>query len=101
MLERVERAVDLDRRKGARGEFQLAALRKVLRIEHAAPGRVTPARNADTNGCRHDLTAASNQRTGPTARILQKRADCGERLCLPEITICTVTFRTHHRSRSY
>src|SRR6185503_4452615 len=48
-LQRIERAIELDRGKNARSEFQLAAL-LVIRIEHAAPRRIAPAGDADADG---------------------------------------------------
>jgi hypothetical protein len=48
-LQRIERAIELDRGENARGVFQLARLRQPARVEVAPPRRVAPARNADTD----------------------------------------------------
>ena len=47
LLQRVEGAVDLDRRQPARGVGQLLALGQPLRVEVAAPGRVGPPGHPD------------------------------------------------------
>jgi len=51
-LQRVERAVDLDRLQQARRVCELEALRQRVRIEHATPGRVAPAGNSHADACR-------------------------------------------------
>jgi hypothetical protein len=51
-LQRVERAVDLERVKDGRGVRELEPLGETLRIEPAAPGRVPPAGEADPNSSR-------------------------------------------------
>jgi hypothetical protein len=47
-LQRIKRAVDFDRGKGARGIFEFPPLRESGRIENAAPRLVAPARDADS-----------------------------------------------------
>jgi len=49
-LERIERAVDFNRVHLPRGEFQFASVRQSFRKKNAAPGRVSPPRNADADG---------------------------------------------------
>ena len=49
-LQGIERAVELDRRKRARGELEFAPLWQVAWIEHAAPRLVAPTGNADADG---------------------------------------------------
>ena len=49
-LQRVERAVDLDRGQPLGGVLQLAALRQARRVEVAAPAGVAPAGDADPDG---------------------------------------------------
>src|SRR5687767_4569359 len=48
-LQRVERAVDLDGGKVPAAELELAALGKAFGIPDAAPGCVTPSRDADSH----------------------------------------------------
>src|SRR4029453_1836085 len=48
-LQRIERAVDLDGREMPRAELELAALWKSLRVPHAAPRLVAPARDPDAH----------------------------------------------------
>jgi hypothetical protein len=65
-LQRVERAVDLDRGEETAREFELAPLRQALGIEDAAPAAIAPARDADADhfasrpfngGCRRTASA--------------------------------------------
>ena len=49
-LQRIERAVELDAGEAARGVFQFPPLRQSGRVEHATPGLVAPAGNADADG---------------------------------------------------
>src|SRR5678816_4510011 len=44
-----DRPVDLDRREVPCAELQLPALCQAVGVEHAAPGFVAPARDADSN----------------------------------------------------
>src|SRR6185503_20002861 len=59
-LQRIKRAVDLDRVERARGKLELAMLWQILRIEDASPWLVAPAGNADANlgGHRMNLSIA-------------------------------------------
>ena len=57
VLQRVERAVDLDRIELLRGKFQFALVRELVRIEDAAPTGVPPARNADADARGHAALA--------------------------------------------
>ena len=52
-LQRVEAAVQLDRREALRGERQLLALRQAGRIKITAPRLIPPARDADECARRH------------------------------------------------
>src|SRR5262245_20680618 len=65
-LERVERAVDLDRAEPPAGELELTPLRQALRIEDAAPRGVAPAGDADPH-------AAARARTFPPPRPCDRR----------------------------
>lgn len=58
-LQRIERPIDFDRGKNARGVRKLAFLRQIGRIERAAPSLVSPSRDPYPN--RSD---AKPQRTG-------------------------------------
>ena len=49
LLRTVERRVDLDRGQPARGVGELLRLREAVGIEHAAPGLVVPAADADAD----------------------------------------------------
>src|SRR5438067_12260766 len=58
-LQRIERAVDLDRRQHPRRVFQLAVLRQLVGIEHVAPRLVAPAGDADADAACHACTRSS------------------------------------------
>src|SRR3954469_20218461 len=58
-LQRVEGAVDLEGRKMARGELELAPLRQVPGVEDAAPRLVAPARDADADQASFTFLGAS------------------------------------------
>ncbi len=66
-LQRIEGAIELQRRKHARGVLQLAPLREAGRIEVAAPGRVAPARDAYADLARHGLVVPQAEPGGTAA----------------------------------
>ena len=55
-LQRVERAVDLDRREPPGGVLELAALRQAGGVEHRAPRRVAPAGDPGADGHRASVS---------------------------------------------
>src|SRR5690606_6479498 len=65
-LQAIEGAVDLDAGIDACGVGELGMLREPLGIEHAAPGTVAPARDADPDG--HGL----GRQRGGAARIRER-----------------------------
>ena len=79
-LQRVERAVELDRRQCARREFEFASLRQVTGIERLAPRRIAPAGNADSRDALlgHDCKSvlrryAAQRRTAPRPPVGARR----------------------------
>src|SRR5699024_3340492 len=67
-LQRVEGAVDLDRPQEPRGVLELASLGQSRRVEHPAPGRVPPPRDADPGPARPRRACGSwcGRRHAPT-----------------------------------
>ena len=75
-LQRVERAVDLDRGKHARGVLQLLRLRQLLGVEHATPRFVAPAGDADADVACHAAGAASDVPSRPRRPLKASRLPC-------------------------
>ena len=88
---RIIRAVDFDRGELAAGVFELALLREIVGIEHAAPRLEGPAADADIGLACHTAlpigldvyTAANDTRTVRTGWWESGSSDSGAGACLP------------------
>src|SRR5204863_9064926 len=65
-LERIEGAIDLDGAEPLARVLELARLREADRIENAAPGRVSPARDPDADVASPRIPETRRSRASPS-----------------------------------